>query len=394
MDEVKRIREMTDGFAGMGHTGTADCLRGIADALDGIAAHIGEEIDHMRDLSGYESDVMAWVEKNGGLDAVREQRRESIPRAAYERKKAGWLDHIEECEEALARRNGRIAELRRERDKLRDEAAWAESLSEILDEWADLLGFPEQKGDPGKITARVGAVLDGTWRRLMPEGMEWLRYDTGEPVPLGSEVTVSVHDEDGDFDRTLAIRSIKYKENGVLLEGTKNEMVILSHGERVRRPAPKVLDADGVEVEVGDDLYSVEGGLKFHVSHVDRANGKIATDAMFAIDKWADPSLLTHRAPVLAADGKPLREGETVWDKGTGDEYRMQRVHKPTDGWMTDGRVLVMKKGSPFDEWVDPDKLTHEAPDSWGSVWMDVSSGCETPLGMKRRCKALAERGA
>lgn len=141
----------------------------LAPKLREIAADITQEVS---DRSGYESDVLAWVEKNGGLDAVKEQRRESIPRAAYERKKAGWLDHIEECEEALARRNGRISELRRERDKLRDEAAWAESLSEILDEWADLLGFPEQKGDPGKITARVGAVLDGTWRRLMPEGME------------------------------------------------------------------------------------------------------------------------------------------------------------------------------------------------------------------------------
>lgn len=40
-----------------------------------------------------------------------------------------------------------------------------------------------------------------------------------------------------------------------------------------------------------------------------------------------------------------------------------------------------------------PNKLTHEAPDSWGSVWMDVSNGGETPLGMMRRCRALAERG-
>lgn len=41
-------------------------------------------------------------------------------------------------------------------------------------------------------------------------------------------------------------------------------------------------------------------------------------------------------------------------------------------------------------------QLTHtkpEPPDSWDSVWMDVSNGCETPQGMERRCKILAERG-
>lgn len=97
--------------------------------------------------------------------------------------------------------------------------------------------------------------------RLMPGGCEWPRYENGEPVPLGGEVTVTVHDEDGDFDRTLAIRSIKYEEDGVLLEGTKNEMVILCHSERVKRP-----EADSWE-RIEDDAtkqpysYCVERGL-------------------------------------------------------------------------------------------------------------------------------------
>ena len=100
---------------------------------------------------------------------------------------------------------------------------------------------------------------DAINRRLMPEGMEWPRYDTGEPVPLGGEVEVTVHDEDGDFDRTLAIRSIKYKENGVLLEGTKNEMVILSHGERVKRPDSwERLEDDCAKSDVD---YCAERGL-------------------------------------------------------------------------------------------------------------------------------------
>ena len=53
----------------------------------------------------------AWVREHGGLERVKAQRRESMPRAAYERKKAGFLDHIAECERALGRRNVRIEEL-------------------------------------------------------------------------------------------------------------------------------------------------------------------------------------------------------------------------------------------------------------------------------------------
>lgn len=378
MEEINRLHDIADDLD------RTMWGQELADALHNIAAHIGEEVDRMRDLSGYESDVLAWVEKNGGLDAVKEQRRESIPRAAYERKKAGWLDHIEECEEALARRNGRISELRRERDKLRDEAAWAESLSEILDEWADLLGFPEQKGDPGKITARVGAVLDGTWRRLMPEGCEWPRYEDGEPVPLGGEVTVTVHDKDGDFDRTFAIRSIKYKESGVLLEGTKNEMVILSYGKRVKRPA--VLAADGEPLEVGQKVWGVEDGKEFEVVNV---NGELPLLKYGETAYTAtEPEHLAHKRPALDADGAPIKKGDTVWHKGTGEKYRVFRFSA------IENRVWGENDLGSF--FLDCSMLTHakpEPPDSWDSVWMDVSNGCETPQGMERRCKALAERG-
>lgn len=40
-----------------------------------------------------------------------------------------------------------------------------------------------------------------------------------------------------------------------------------------------------------------EGGLKLHVSNIDRVNCRIATSAMLALDKWADPSMFTHAKP-------------------------------------------------------------------------------------------------
>ena len=162
-----------------------------------------------------------------------------------------------------------------------------------------------------ELCAALGIDLDTGWSdamaamslRLMPEGMEWLRYDTGEPVPLGGEVEVTVHNEDGDFDRTFAIRSIKYKEDGVLLEGTKNEMVILCHGERVRRPAPKVLAADGKPLEVGQTVWDTSGRRKFKVlclsSDTNLGEHTVKTvgiDSM-ALEGWSKPNDLTHERP-------------------------------------------------------------------------------------------------
>ena len=239
------------------------------------------------------------------------------------------------------------------------------------------------------------------------------------------------------------------------------------YGERVRRPAPKVLDAYGVEIELGDDLYSVEGGLKLHVSHIDRINGKIATDAMFSIDKWADPAMYTHSAPVLdadgkvippglstvyrvsdgakktayidrfgdfgimvaedrscaadpadflvtkpvlAADGKPLREGETVWHV-SGGESETVAYTITADASHPDQVVL---KGREDDCPMDAKCLTHESPDSWERLEEDVANASCPDVyctnhhidasdasyewamarDLVRRAKALAERDA
>lgn len=172
----------------------------------------------------------------------------------------------------------------------------------------DLL--PEDKREAIAWVREQGGLAE-VEKRLMPEGMEWLveawpRFEDGEPVKFGD----AFRDHQGSTRSVLNVKM--WQEGGFELGTGQGTYDWHECGERVNRPA-KVLDADGVEIELGDDLYSVEGSLKFHVSHVDRANGKIATDAMFALDKWADPKMYTHRATILSADGKPIREGETVW---------------------------------------------------------------------------------
>lgn len=250
---------------------------------------------------------------------------ESVPRSYAKRRIASRQRQIDESHAALRRRNARIAELEQECDELRE------------------------------MVRSLNALTDEMEKRLMPEGMEWMveawpRFEDDAPVRFGDMALI-----DGAADMVEAVQLWVHGKPVIYGDGGSQQ---LEKGERIKRPAPKVLDADGVEVEIGDDLYSVEGSLKFHVSHVDRINGMIATDAMFSLDKWADPAMYTHRAPVLAADGKPPREGETVWSVDSGTKYTVEKV--------TDGLIPIKccsEMGSTVS--LHPSQLTHERPDSW-----------------------------
>lgn len=58
-----------------------------------------------------EREAIAWVREQGGLDEVKRQRRDSVPRAAYERNLAKRQRQVDESHAALRRRNRWIAEL-------------------------------------------------------------------------------------------------------------------------------------------------------------------------------------------------------------------------------------------------------------------------------------------
>ena len=268
-------------------------------------------------------------------------------------------------------------QIEREHAEDADVVAWVREhggLSHVKDICHDFRSVVERLGIEWSESELHG-LMDALDRRLMPDGMEWLveawpRFEDGKPVRIGDEI--SWRDEGG------AVNSIELQDGGYFTlhaaDGAGDWILPqYSPGERIRRPAPKVLDADGAEIEVGDDLYSVEGSLKFHVSAIDTKGGRIATEAMLALDKWADPAMYTHRAPVLAADGRPLRDGETVWvtrdspcdaplDKG--DEVTVRHAYP--------NNVSVEDKAG--ESWIAlPDHLTHERPDSWERLEEDVA---------------------
>lgn len=259
-------------------------------------------------------------------------------------------------------------------------------------EVAERLGVAVGGCLPSDYADAIGEALD---RRLMPEGYEWPRFEDGEPVRFLD-----------DFERCG-------DENGVgavamCPDGSFSlNFRAYSKGERVRRPAPKALDADGVEIRVGDEVWTDYGIGPFEVTRIVNADRlRVICDDEENGHLNVYPQGLTHRALVFAADGKPLREGETVWHVDTGHEYV---VVEPSYG---DTVVVRLAKYDDAEgEQYAPDQLTHQRPDSWERLEDDatrqpyaycVEHGLDDdslPTNEKfacdlvRRAKALAERG-
>lgn len=134
--------------------------------------------------------------------------------------------------------------------------------------------------------------------RALPEGMEWPRFEDGGLVGIGDEL---------EFEgKTMLVCDATLYADGWALWCDREDMsgrLYGKYGERVKRPAPKVLDADGVPIKVGDVVYFVadkdDGALT--VERIDANGGEPAVDLVYAgqILRWhsANPEKLTHERP-------------------------------------------------------------------------------------------------
>ena len=181
-------------------------------------------------------------------------------------------------------------------------------------------------------------------KRIMPEGYEWPCYESGELVVFG--------DEASRLGEDFKIHVVCLYSDGSY---SLNFNVYLK-GERVRRPAPKVLDADGVEIRVGDTVWATNGHGPFEVTRIVNADRlRVICDDEKNGHLNAYPEMLTHRAPILAADGKPLFNDETVWSVDSGTRYTVEKI---TD------ELIPIKCRSEMGSTVSlcPSQLTHERP--------------------------------
>lgn len=254
-------------------------------------------------------------------------------------------------------------------------------------------------------------AMDAMGRRLMPEGMEWPRFEDGEPVRIGDEFAERI------YGNPCKVGHFAINKHSFLIfdEEDVNDCEAIDHGtyKRVKRPAPKVLDADGVEIREGDTVWTTFNLRRLTVANPD--NGEYLSVSCKGEDGKGyrcHPTDLTHRAPVLAADGKPLREGETVWvtedipfnaPLERGDEVTVKHVYS----------LNIEVEDKVGNSWIVSSRhLTHEPPDSWERLEEDVTlavekyrerHGIKKHDGMTwpqlvredlvRRARALAERG-
>lgn len=174
------------------------------------------------------------------------------------------LKHIEECESALKKRNERVAELEKQVSDLRAELANAKVLSE-----------------------RERQIL-----------YMWPRFEDGEYVWFGDRY----EDWDG-WKKEVA--AVQFERNESSLLDCDGFHTCFSLSEHVKRPAPKVLDADGVEIKVGDTVYGI-GRTKHEFEvidphHIDPEVGEAFSVRCYDCDESEEchcrPELLAHTLP-------------------------------------------------------------------------------------------------
>ena len=278
------------------------------------------------------------------------------------------------------------------------------------------LGFEGDMADRDEVERRLLA-------RLMPEGMEWPKVE-GKPVVIGERLVGYGSGDDG-----YEVVGVRPTCDWVLVKSYDNitrdgGLVILEwDASKCQRPAPKVLDADGVEIRVGDEVWPKYPSDRDD-AQVIRAivltllgDGRVEVESEYPtgmkFHEYVQADQLTHRAPVLAADGKPLREGETAWLTTSGREIRVDKIEHRPDGFYA---LELFADGSKRHS-APVSILAHERPDSWERLEEDAgkspcdyfgfdedetcgkcpasAKNCEQTMArdLVRRAKALAERG-
>ena len=406
------------GHEGMDDSPVARWARELRAALG------GEERDPSKDVSMSAYDLLpqedreaiAWVREHGGIEHVRSQWGYLRGRANHaghvDRQLAKRQRQIDESHAALRRRNGRIAELERNLSKsvsgqLKADAALYELQRGVRDQ---CMAFGVDISECDTASDMLHDMNESLSKRLMPEGMVWPRID-GKPVVIGERLVGYGSGDDGY--EVVGVRPtcgwvLTKSYDHITRDG--GSVILEWDASKCHRPAPKVLDADGAEIRVGDTVWHVETGEQCNVVEVDSRS--VSVDFLVDGDGTKHtgsvlPVNLTHRAPVLAADGKPLREGETVYhtkswmDKEPRVIERLEPLGDEARVWFSNGNY----------EWSG--SLTHERPDSWELITEDIASPYCADYCIKygvdhssmsfeyakacdivRRAKALAERDA
>ena len=198
--------------------------------------------------------------------------------------------------------------------------------------------------------------------RALPEGVEWPRFEDGELVGIGDEVSVE--------GETWEVRYIILRSECWALKVDRDYQTAIvrgNYGERVKRPTPKVLGADGAPIEVGDTVYCDGEDEALTVTSI----SGVDSDYCCVTVKNADSSHCTVDAPRLS--------------------------HERPDSWERieeDAAKRVCEYAGAKKSVVDADRYTClECPYDEPGPHTDAGCNERMRLDLVRRAKALAKAG-
>lgn len=204
-------------------------------------------------------------------------------------------------------------------------AAWVEAqggLDEVkhnysfmTEQVAERVGVERKPDEPAHFT--IGRIIGELDKRLMPEGMEWPRFEDGAKVCFGDEY------ENSNGNVSVASRFGFKADEYLINRGTANGWE--AYGKLVKRPKPAALAADGLPIEVGETVYGGDGeaweviGIENGPWSIVGTNGEKQREMK---PKW-----LTHEVPTIYGnDGLPLLPGQKAIT-GAGFCMTVESVH-------------------------------------------------------------------
>lgn len=221
----------------------------------------------------------------------------------------------------------------------------------------------------------------------------WPRFEDGEPVMIGDEV-------DGLGGEII---EVYIAENAAAIWNNFGHHMHLSLGERVKRPAPEVLDADGVLIKAGDTVWHEDGSELHVIGFGDAQDGETMLVVKYAAGptKWGEVRCLsvTHTRPapkVLDADGVEIEAGDTVYGIGrTKHRFEVIDPHHIDPEVGEAFSVRCYDRDELEECHCKPKLLAHTRPDSWERLEEDAADLDDMPCDFNaksliRRAKALA----
>lgn len=200
---------------------------------------------------------------------------------------AAIADELDELQARAAGANNLRQQLESAEDKAERRKKHIGYLETALHDKNALL---EQRGGTiARLTAECSEL-----RKQVPTERErqilamWPRFEDGEPVMIG----------DGVDGLGGEIIEVYIAENAAAIWNNFGNHVHLRLGERVKRPAPKVLDADGVEIKLGDTVWHCIGIYdELVVEEIDDESGWVRTRSANGACLSVYNTHLTHTRP-------------------------------------------------------------------------------------------------